>query len=168
MVLGLLQIDHVDQVFDNYLIGKQRRLLFPKGAKYHATFKLELMHGDLCGMITPVTPSDKWYFFLPIDVLSRYMWLTLLGMKDEATTVFKVFQARAQVKGGRKLDTLCTDHDHEFKTHDFLDHRVNHNIQCHFTAFYTLEQNRVVERHNRSILGMKRSMIKAMSMLGWF
>ncbi|WVZ81521.1 hypothetical protein U9M48_028888 [Paspalum notatum var. saurae] len=82
VVRGLPQIDHVDQVCDSCLAEKQRRLAFPSEAKYRAAHKLELVHGDLCGPVTPVTPSDNKYFFLLIDDLSRYMWLILLGTKD--------------------------------------------------------------------------------------
>jgi hypothetical protein len=59
MVTGLPQIDHVDQVFDSYLAGKQRCLSFPGEAKYRASSKLELVHGDLCGPVTPVTPTGR-------------------------------------------------------------------------------------------------------------
>jgi hypothetical protein len=49
---------------------------------------LELVHGDLCGPITPVTTTGKKYVFLLVDDVSRYMWLTLLGTKDEAANAF--------------------------------------------------------------------------------
>ncbi|WVZ90555.1 hypothetical protein U9M48_036847 [Paspalum notatum var. saurae] len=82
MVQGLLQIDHVDQVCDSCLAGKQRRLAFPPEAKYRTVHKLELVHGDLCGPVTPTTPSGNKLFFLLVDDLSRYMWLILLSTKD--------------------------------------------------------------------------------------
>ena len=82
------------------MAGKQRRLAFPSEAKYRAAHKLELVHGDLCGPVTPATPSDKKYFFLLVDDLSRYMWLILLGTKDQAATVFTAFQARAEAEAG--------------------------------------------------------------------
>ncbi|WVZ59800.1 LOW QUALITY PROTEIN: hypothetical protein U9M48_009898 [Paspalum notatum var. saurae] len=94
MVRGLPQIEHVDQVCDSCLAGKQRRLAFPTEAKYRAAHKLELVHGDLCGPVTPTTPSGNKLFFLLVDDLSRYMWLILLSTKDQAITVFTAFQAR--------------------------------------------------------------------------
>jgi hypothetical protein len=89
MVTGLPQIDHVDQVFDSCLTRKQRRLPFPGEAKYHASSKLELVHGDLCRPVTPTTPTGRQYFVLFIDDVSRFMWLVLLSPKDEATSAFK-------------------------------------------------------------------------------
>ena len=44
-------------------------------AKYHVAETLELVHGDLCGPITSVTPGGRKYFILLVDDYSRYMWL---------------------------------------------------------------------------------------------
>jgi hypothetical protein len=167
MVDGLLRIDQVDQVCDSCMAGKQRWLSFPSEAKYHTAHKLELVHDDLCGPVTPTMPTGKRYFFLPMDDVSRYTWLTLLETKGEASAAFKRFQTRVEAEVGRKVGTLQTDHGGEFTTRDFLDHCIEHRVQHHFTMPYTPEQNGVVERRNQSILGMARSMLKAMSMSGW-
>ena len=75
MVTGLPQIKHVDELCDSCLAGKQRRLPFPKAAKYRAQEVLQLVHGDLCGPITPTTHGGRRYFLLLVDDCSRYMWL---------------------------------------------------------------------------------------------
>jgi hypothetical protein len=106
LVKGLPHIDHVDQVCDSCLTEKQRRATFPTVAKFRAEEKLELVHGDICGPVTPATPGGKRYFFLLVDDVSRYMWLVLLATKDEALTVFTTFQARAEAEAGRKIGTL--------------------------------------------------------------
>jgi histone deacetylase 1/2 len=56
------------------------------------------VHADLCGVITPPTPGGRRYFLLLVDDYSRYMWLVLLSMKDEAATTLKRFQAEAQTE----------------------------------------------------------------------
>jgi hypothetical protein len=146
---------HGLQICDSCLAGKQRRLSFPGEAKYRATFKLELVHGDLCGPITSVTPTGKKYFFLLVDDVSRYMWLTLLGTKDEAMNAFMAFQSRAEAEAGRKLGTLRTDRGDEFTARNFLDHCSKHSVQRHLTAPYTPEQNGVVERRNQSVMAWR-------------
>ena len=50
-------------------------LPFPNTAKYRVTETLELVHGDLCGPITPATPGGRKYFIFLVDDYSRYMWL---------------------------------------------------------------------------------------------
>jgi hypothetical protein len=119
MVRGLLQIDHVDQVCDSCLAGKQKWTTFPSVARYRAKEKLELVHGDLCG---PVTSGAKQYFFLLVDDVSCYMWLVLLVTKNETLSTFTAFQERAEAKAGRKIGTLRTDCGREFMTHSFIEH----------------------------------------------
>jgi hypothetical protein len=68
-----------------------------------------VVHDDLCGPISPSTPSGNQYFLLLVDDLSRYMWLVLLPSKDQAATAIKNFQAAVEVETGRKLKALCTD-----------------------------------------------------------
>jgi hypothetical protein len=68
-------IDHIDQLCDGCLAGKQRRAPFPEEAKFRAQEALELVHGDLCGPISPATPGGRKYFLLLVDAMSRYMWI---------------------------------------------------------------------------------------------
>ena len=75
MVTGLPHIEYPGELCNSCLAGKQRRLLFPKTTKYHAAETLELVHGDLCGPITPAMPGGRKYFILLMDDYSRYMWL---------------------------------------------------------------------------------------------
>ena len=58
MVRGLPLVEHVNQLCDACLAGKQRRAPFSKQAKFRAKERLELVHGDLCRPITPATPSE--------------------------------------------------------------------------------------------------------------
>jgi hypothetical protein len=82
MVRGLPHFDHVDQLCDSCLAGKQRRSAFPAQARRHAVDVLDLVHGDICGPITPPPPSGNRYFLLQVDDMSWYMWLCLLASKD--------------------------------------------------------------------------------------
>ncbi|CAA0822344.1 cysteine-rich RLK (RECEPTOR-like protein kinase) 8 [Striga hermonthica] len=89
MVRGLPHIEHVGELCDSCLAGKQRRLPFPKAVKYRAADVLELVHGDLCGPITPATHGGRRYFLLLVDDCSRFMWLQLLTSKDQAAEAIK-------------------------------------------------------------------------------
>ena len=83
MVHGLPRIDHIDQLCDVSLVGKQRRVSFPSAATFRADKPLALVHADLCGPISPPTPAGNRYFLLVADDYSRYMWLVLLKSKDQ-------------------------------------------------------------------------------------
>jgi hypothetical protein len=75
MVHGLPTVNHVEQVCEDCVLAKQKRASFPKVAKYRAQEQLELVHGDLCGPVSPPTPGGNAYFLLLVDDMSRYMWL---------------------------------------------------------------------------------------------
>ena len=106
MVQGLPHIKHRGELCDSCMARKQRRLPFPKAAKYRAVDVLKLVHNDLCGPITPATNGGRWYLLLLMDDYSRYMWLQLLTSKDEAAAVIKKFNACAEAESGKKLCVL--------------------------------------------------------------
>jgi hypothetical protein len=60
-------------------------------AQYRAERTLEIVHGDLCGPILPVTPSGGKYFLLLVDDKSRFMWLSVMSTKDQAAAAIKMF-----------------------------------------------------------------------------
>ncbi|GJV48935.1 zinc finger, CCHC-type containing protein [Tanacetum coccineum] len=63
---GVPVIKHQDQVCESCMVGKQTKKSFSKKATYRASRLLEMVHGDICGPITPstqagVTPYEKFY-----------------------------------------------------------------------------------------------------------
>jgi hypothetical protein len=109
LVRGLPLLSQVDQVCEACLAGKHRWMPFLHAAQRRATEVLELFHRDLCGPITPATPSGKRYFLLLVDDHSRYMWVALLATKDEAPVAIRHIQAAAERKSGKQLRALRTD-----------------------------------------------------------
>jgi hypothetical protein len=85
-------------------------------AEYWAERRLELVHGNLCGPISPAMPRGNKYFLLLVDDLSRYMWVVVIPSKDHAVAVIKDIQARVEGESGLKLKALRTDHGGEFTT----------------------------------------------------
>lgn len=61
LVIGIPNIAVEKETCVSCLLGKQTRQPFPQSTSYRATQALELIHGDLCGPITPSTPSHKRY-----------------------------------------------------------------------------------------------------------
>jgi transposase InsO family protein len=164
MVRGLPKISHVEQLCEACIAGKHRRKPFPTIAKYRATEPLELVHGDLCGPITPATHGGKRYFLLLVDDHSKYMWLILLKTKDEAAAAIRRFQATVEKESRRPLRVLRTDRGGEFTATDFADWCADHDIKRHLIAPYSPQQNGVVERRNQTVVGATRCMLKAMNM----
>ncbi|XP_013632898.1 PREDICTED: uncharacterized protein LOC106338479 [Brassica oleracea var. oleracea] len=61
MVVGMPQVKHEKDECSTCLVGKQTRKYFPPKSKYRASHTLELVHGDLCGLISPSTPANNRY-----------------------------------------------------------------------------------------------------------
>jgi hypothetical protein len=114
MLRGLPSLDHVKQFCDVCVLTKQRRLPFPQQSSFRAKERLELMHGDLCGPVTPATPGGRRYFLLLVDGPSRYMWVVVLDGKREAADAIRRAQAATEAECGRKLRVPCTDNGGEF------------------------------------------------------
>jgi transposase InsO family protein len=106
------------------------------------------MHDDICGPMTPSTPSGNKYFLRLVDDLSRYMWISLTSSKD-TLALFVAFKSQTEAESRRKLGTLCTDRGGEFTVCSFIEHCTEEGIRCHMTTPHTPEQNGVVERHNQ-------------------
>jgi transposase InsO family protein len=105
---------------------------------------------------------------LLVDDMSRFTWLVLLATKDEAFGMITAFKARVEAEVGKKIGILHTDRDGEFTASGFTEYCSDHSVQRHLTAPYTPEQNGIAKRRNQSVLGMARSMLKAMTMPNWF
>nr|AAG60200.1 putative gag-pol polyprotein [Oryza sativa Japonica Group] len=164
MVRGMPCLDHVEQLCDVCVVTKQRRLPFPQQTSFRAKERLGLVHGDLCGPVTPATPGGRRYFLLLVDDLSRYMWVMVLGSKGEAADAIRHAQAAAEAECGRKLRVLRTDNGGEFTAAEFASYCADEGIQRHYTAPYSPQQNGVVERRNQTVVGMARALLKQRGM----
>ncbi|XP_074328344.1 uncharacterized protein LOC141666249 [Apium graveolens] len=121
---------------------------------------LEKIHGDLCGLITPITPRGNIYIFVLIDDYTRIMWTYLLKDKSEALSAFKSFYALFENSQDRKIMTLRMDNGGEFTSKKFSRYCEESGIVRHYSASYSPQQNGVVERRNRTLVEMSRSLLK--------
>nr|GEW90533.1 zinc finger, CCHC-type [Tanacetum cinerariifolium] len=135
-----------------------------KKAKARSTSPLDLVYGDLCGPITPPTPSGKKYIFLLVDDYSRYMWVYFLTMKDQAFGTFKEYKNSIENELRTTLKMLRTDPGGEFTSSEFTQYYKENGIARQLTAPYSPQQNGVVERRNRTIMSTTRCMMKVTNM----
>ncbi|GJW07799.1 retrovirus-related pol polyprotein from transposon TNT 1-94 [Tanacetum coccineum] len=164
MVKGLDQIDHPNQVCEGCLLGKHVRSSFSKEATSRAKEPLQLIHTDLCGPITPSSHGKNHYFILFINDFSRKTWVYFLKEKSQAFEAFKTFKAMVEKEKGLKIKSMRSDKDGEFLSKEFNKFCEDNGIQRFLTAPYSPKQNGVVERKNRTILNMVRSILKTKKM----
>nr|GEV88543.1 zinc finger, CCHC-type [Tanacetum cinerariifolium] len=125
LVHGIPSIKHTTQICDVCLIGKHSRASFPKKAKARSTSPLDLVYGDLCGPITPPTPSRKKYIFLLVNDYSRYMWVYFLSMKDQAFDTFNEYKKSIENELRTILKMLRMDRGREFTSNEFTQYSTN-------------------------------------------
>lgn len=63
MAVGIPEFIQPNKACDGCLMSKQTRQPFPRQTEFRAKKPLELIHGDLCGPITPETAAGNRYFF---------------------------------------------------------------------------------------------------------
>jgi uncharacterized protein YchJ len=102
---------------------------------YRALKQLELVHGDLCGPITPSTPGRR-YFLLLVDDALLFMW-AVLPTKAVAADTIKHVQASTEKESGLKLQVLRTDNSDEFTAVEFAAYYADEWIQRHYSAPYS-------------------------------
>ena len=95
--MNQLTVDELQQIYSNHaakINGGWITQKFSKKSKWRASNKLELIHGDLCGPITPTSHRSKRYLLVLVDVFSRKTWIYFLADKSEAFETLKNFKSR--------------------------------------------------------------------------
>lgn len=75
----------------------------------------------------------------------------------------KFFKRCVEQETKNELKTLRTDRGGEFVSREFQSYCDKYDISHHLTAPYSPQQNGVVERPNRTLLEMTRSILKHMN-----
>lgn len=119
LVIGLPKFEVENETCASCLRGKQVRRSFPQASSFRASTILELIHGDLCGHVTPSTAGSNRYVFVLIDDHSRYMWTILMKEKSEAFSKFKHFKTMVEKETVTTVKTLRTDRGGEFTSQEF-------------------------------------------------
>lgn len=92
------------------------------------------------------------------------MLTNLLKKKGEAFYKFKTFKTMVEQESEVRIQTFRTDRRGKFVSLKFNSICKDSGIKRHLTAPYTPQQNGVVERHNRTLMEMARSILKHMQM----
>nr|GEV43321.1 hypothetical protein [Tanacetum cinerariifolium] len=120
---------------------------------------LGLIHTDVCGLFKIMSRQGASYFITFTDDFSRYGYVYLLKHKHEVFEYFKVFQKEVENQLGKTIKLLCSDRGGKYMSQEFLDHLKDHWIIAHRTPPDTPHHNGVLERRNRTLLDMVRSMM---------
>ena len=81
----------------------------------------------------------------------------ILEEKSKSFNIFKRFKARVENETGKTIKKLLTDRGGKYFSKVFDVFCETHGIRKELTTTYTLQQNGVAKRKNRTILNMVRS-----------
>ena len=125
-----------------------------------STFKpLELLHMDLFGPTRTSSLGGKRYDFIIIDDFLYFTWILFLASKKEAFSAFSKFCRKVSNEKDLSIVSIRSDHGTEFENKEFKKFCDEKDIDHNFSAPRILQQNRVVERKNRTIEEMAHTML---------
>nr|GEW04804.1 retrovirus-related Pol polyprotein from transposon TNT 1-94 [Tanacetum cinerariifolium]GEX18188.1 retrovirus-related Pol polyprotein from transposon TNT 1-94 [Tanacetum cinerariifolium] len=153
-----------DQHFcDACKIGKQAHASHKVKIIVSTTKYSELLHMDLFGSFAVGSYEGNCYTLVIVDDYSRYTWTRFLKDKTKAFDQFEIFSKKVQNQLGCTMVSIRTDgreFDNEVQFGEFCNANcITHN----FSALCTPQSNGVVERKNRTLQEMSRTMFNRYS-----
>jgi hypothetical protein len=121
---------------------------------------LELLHMDLFGSVAYLNIRGSKYGLVIVDDFSRFAWVFFLQDKSETQGTLKRFLRKAQNEFELKVMKIRSDNGSEFKNLQVEEFCEEEGIKHKFSAPYTPQQNGVVERKNKTLIDMARTMLE--------
>ncbi|KAK2401717.1 putative mitochondrial protein [Trifolium repens] len=169
LVKGLPNLNyHSNALCGPCQIGKISKTSFKPKNIVSTSRPLELLHIDLFGPVSTASINGKKYGLVIVDDYSRWTWVKFLRVKDDAYDVFTIFCTQVQNEKNLKILKIRSDHGGEFENEPFATYCEDHGIIHEFSAPRTPQQNGVVERKNRSLQEMARTMMHETKLAKYF
>ncbi|GJS81010.1 retrovirus-related pol polyprotein from transposon TNT 1-94 [Tanacetum coccineum] len=165
LVRNLPKLKFDQQLCDACKIGKQAHASHKAKNIVSTTRCLELLHMDLFGPSAIRSYGGNRYTLVIVDDYSRYTWTRFLKDKTEAFDQFEIFSKKIQNQLGCTIVSIRTDHGREFDNEVQFGEFCNTNgITHNFSAPRTPQLNGVVERKNRTLQEMSRTILNEQSL----
>jgi transposase InsO family protein len=159
-ILGLTTVHfEKDRICSICQAGKQVGVHHPHKNIMTTDRPLELLHMDLFGPIAYISINGSKYCLVIVDDYSRFTWVFFLQEKSQTQEILKRFLRRAQNEFGLRIKKIRSDNGTEFKNSKLEGFLEEEGIKHEFSSPYTPQQNGVVERKNRTLLDMARTML---------
>jgi transposase InsO family protein len=140
-------------------VGKQVGNTHPTKSVMSTSKPLELLHMDLFGPTTYRSIGGNSCGLVVVDDYSRYTWVFFLSDKSNVFSIFKGFAKRAENEFDFKIKKIRNDNVSKYKISEIEDYCDDKGVKHEFLTKYTPHQNGVVERKNRNLIDMTRSML---------
>ena len=169
LVLGLPKLKfEKDKICHACQKGKQTKVSFNLKNYVSTTKPLELLHMDLFGPSRTMSIGGNYYALVIVDDYSRFTWTLFLKNKSDAFHAFKKLAKVLQNENSCSISALRSDHGGEFENEKFNHFCEKYGIKHNFSAPGTPQQNGVVERKNRSLEELARTMLNESNIPKYF
>ena len=139
--------------------GKHKKSSFQSKNLISTTRLLKLLHIDLFGPSNTLSIGGRVYCFVIVDDYSRFTWIFFFNHKSEAFHTFVSYRKKVQNEKGYTITSIRSDRGGEFSCEPFESYCEEHGILHIFSTPRTPQQNGVVERKNRTLPKMARTML---------
>ncbi|GKE35865.1 retrovirus-related pol polyprotein from transposon TNT 1-94 [Tanacetum coccineum] len=149
-------------------MGKSKKKPYKPKSEDTNQEKFYLLHMDLCGPMRVASVNGKKYILIIVDDYSRFTWVKCLSSKDEALKFIIKFLKMIQVRLKVHVRRIKIDNGTEFVNQTFREYYEKVGISHETFVSCSPQQNGVVERRNRTLINVVRTMLiyaKAMSFL---
>nr|GEW42115.1 retrovirus-related Pol polyprotein from transposon TNT 1-94 [Tanacetum cinerariifolium] len=139
--------------------GKQHKASCKSKPVSSASQPLQRLHMDLFGPTFIKSLNKKSYCLVVTDDYSRFSWVFFLATKDDTSIILKTFITGIENQINLKVKIIRSDNGTEFKNQDLNQFCGMKGIKKEFSVARTPQQNRIVERKNRTLIEASRTML---------
>ncbi|WVZ90151.1 hypothetical protein U9M48_036478 [Paspalum notatum var. saurae] len=123
------------------------------------SYPCELLHMDTVGPARVASVRGKWYVLVIVDDFSRFSWVFFMEFKDEVFGFVRDLVLNLRNESHKAMRAIRSDNGGEFRNSRFENFCRDLGLEHRFSSPYTPPQNGVVERKNRTLVEMARTML---------
>jgi hypothetical protein len=120
---------------------------------------LERVHTDVCGPFFVDSTTKHKYYVIFFDEFSRRCWIFFMQKKDQTFSNFCEFKELVEKESRKQVKALRSNNGGEYISNEFKDFCSKEEIRRELIVPHNLEQNGVMERKNKMILGATKEML---------
>ncbi len=140
------------------ILAKQQRLPFPQSDS-KSSGQLELVHMDVCGPLQVPSTGGARYLATFTDDYSRLAHVVPVAQKSDVPSTVRAVINMWETQSDQRVKAIRTDRGREYLNTELQGFLNSKGIIHNTTAPYTLEQNGVAERFNRTLMERVRAML---------
>jgi transposase InsO family protein len=160
-LLGLTNVHfEKDRICSACQAGKQVGVHHPHKYIMTTDRPLELLHMDLFGLIAYISFGGSKYCLVIVDDYSCFTRVFFLQEKSQTQETLKKFLRRAQNEFRLRIKRIRSDNETEFKISQIEGFVEEEGIKQEFSSPYTPQNNGVMERRNRTLTDIARTMLE--------